>query len=107
MTPMDSRRYRCLLRLAVSGGGPMLPRRINCNGNCCVSSAGWRSRRGIAARVYKILIENLGETTIVDLKLDDQIVKMRAETRPSVREGDAVMSRSRRRRRTYSTRRRG
>jgi ABC-type sugar transport system ATPase subunit len=46
------------------------------------------SDRGIAARVE--LVEHLGDTTIVDLDVGEHLVKMRSDTRPSVREGDAV-----------------
>ena len=43
---------------------------------------------GIPARVY--LIEDLGDTTIVDLDVGGQIVKLRTDQRPDVREGDNV-----------------
>ena len=43
---------------------------------------------GLPARVY--LIENLGDTTIVDLDLGGQLVKLRAEQPPPLHEGDAV-----------------
>ena len=43
---------------------------------------------GIPARVY--LIENLGDSSIVDLQIGDAIVKMRCDGRPVAREGDAV-----------------
>ena len=43
---------------------------------------------GIPARVY--LIEDLGDTTIVDLDVGGQIVKLRTDQRPDVREGDKV-----------------
>jgi len=43
---------------------------------------------GIPARVY--LIEDLGDTTIVDLDVGGQIVKLRTDQRPGVREGDSV-----------------
>ena len=43
---------------------------------------------GIPARVE--LVENLGDTTIVDLEAGDRLVKMRSEGRPAVREGDNV-----------------
>jgi multiple sugar transport system ATP-binding protein len=43
---------------------------------------------GIPARVY--LVEDLGETAIVDLTVGESIVKMRTDRRPAVREGDAV-----------------
>ena len=40
------------------------------------------------SRVY--LIEDLGDTTIVDLDVAGHIVKLRTEARPHVREGDNV-----------------
>ena len=43
---------------------------------------------GVPARVE--LVENLGDTTIVDLEARDRLVKMRSEGRPAVREGDNV-----------------
>ena len=43
---------------------------------------------GLPARVY--LIEHLGDTTIVDLDVAGQIVKLRTDEVPGVREGDAV-----------------
>jgi multiple sugar transport system ATP-binding protein/inositol-phosphate transport system ATP-binding protein len=43
---------------------------------------------GIPARVY--LVEDLGESAIVDLTVGDAIVKMRTDRRPAAREGDAV-----------------
>jgi ABC-type sugar transport system ATPase subunit len=46
------------------------------------------SDAGIPATVY--LIENLGESSIVDLQVDGAIMKMRVDGRPRVREGDAV-----------------
>ena len=44
--------------------------------------------RGLPARVY--LVENLGDTTIVDLDVGGQVIKLRTEQAPSLREGDAV-----------------
>ena len=46
------------------------------------------SDSGIPGRVY--LVEDLGETTIVDVEVGDRLVKVRSEGRPLVREGDAV-----------------
>ena len=43
---------------------------------------------GLPARVY--LIENLGDTTIIDLDVAGQVIKLRTDQAPSVREGDAV-----------------
>ena len=43
---------------------------------------------GMPARVY--LVEDLGDTTIVDLDIAGHIVKLRTEARPNVREGDNV-----------------
>ena len=43
---------------------------------------------GLPARVY--LIENLGDTTIVDLDVGGQVIKLRTEQAPALREGDAV-----------------
>ncbi len=43
---------------------------------------------GIPARVY--LVENLGDSSIIDLQVGEQIVKMRMEGKPGVREGEAV-----------------
>ena len=43
---------------------------------------------GVTARVY--LIEDLVDTTIVDLDVGGQIVKLRTDQRPDVREGDNV-----------------
>ena len=43
---------------------------------------------GLPARVY--LIENLGDTTIVDLDIGGLVIKLRTEQPPSVREGDSV-----------------
>ena len=43
---------------------------------------------GLPARVE--LVENLGDTTIVDLSAGGRPLKMRTEGRPDVREGDAV-----------------
>jgi ABC-type sugar transport system ATPase subunit len=44
--------------------------------------------RGLPARVY--LVENLGDTTIVDLDVAGQVIKLRTEQAPNVREGDHV-----------------
>ncbi len=43
---------------------------------------------GLPARVY--LVENLGDTTIVDLDLAGQVIKLRTDQPPNVREGDQV-----------------
>jgi multiple sugar transport system ATP-binding protein len=43
---------------------------------------------GLPARVY--LVEDLGDTTIVDLDVVGQVIKLRTDQRPSVREGDQV-----------------
>jgi ABC-type sugar transport system ATPase subunit len=43
---------------------------------------------GLPARVY--LVEDLGDTTIVDLDVAGQVIKLRTEQRPNVREGDQV-----------------
>jgi multiple sugar transport system ATP-binding protein len=43
---------------------------------------------GLPARVE--LVENLGDTTIVDVEAGDRLVKIRSEGRPDVREGDSV-----------------
>ena len=43
---------------------------------------------GVPAHVY--LVEDLGESVIVDLQVGDAIVKMRCERRPAAREGDEV-----------------
>ena len=43
---------------------------------------------GIPGRVY--LIEDLGDTMIVDVEIGGRLVKMRSDHRPPVREGDAV-----------------
>jgi multiple sugar transport system ATP-binding protein len=43
---------------------------------------------GLPARVY--LIEDLGDTTIVDLDVGGQVIKLRTDQRPTVREGDSV-----------------
>ena len=43
---------------------------------------------GLPARVY--LVEDLGDTTIVDLDVAGQVIKLRTEQRPNVREGDHV-----------------
>jgi multiple sugar transport system ATP-binding protein len=43
---------------------------------------------GIPARVY--LIENLGDTSIVDLEVAGQVIKLRTDHAPDVREGDSV-----------------
>lgn len=43
---------------------------------------------GLPGRVY--LIEDLGDTTIVDLDIAGQIIKLRTDQRPGVREGDNV-----------------
>jgi ABC-type sugar transport system ATPase subunit len=43
---------------------------------------------GLPARVY--LIENLGDTTIVDLDVAGQLIKLRTDQWPQVREGDRV-----------------
>lgn len=43
---------------------------------------------GLPAQVE--LLENLGDTTIVDLDAGDRRVKMRSEGRPDLREGDNV-----------------
>ena len=43
---------------------------------------------GLPARVD--LIENLGDTTIVDLDVGGQLIKLRTDQPPHVREGDAV-----------------
>ena len=44
--------------------------------------------QGLAARVY--LVEDLGDSTIVDLQLGDTLVKMRTDGGAGVREGDSV-----------------
>lgn len=44
--------------------------------------------RGLPARVY--LVEDLGDTTIVDVEVGERLVKMRMDARPAVHEGDAV-----------------
>ncbi len=46
------------------------------------------AERGLPARVY--LVENLGDTTIVDLDVAGQVIKLRTEQAPNVREGDHV-----------------
>jgi len=43
---------------------------------------------GLPARVY--LVENLGDTTIVDLDVAGQVIKLRTDQPPNVREGDQV-----------------
>jgi len=43
---------------------------------------------GVPARVY--LIEDLGDTTIVDLDVRGQVIKLRTDHRPQVREGEQV-----------------
>ena len=43
---------------------------------------------GLPARVY--LIENLGDTSIIDLDVAGQVIKLRTDQWPSVREGDNV-----------------
>ena len=43
---------------------------------------------GLPARVY--LVEDLGDTTIVDLDVAGQVIKLRTDQRPNVREGDQV-----------------
>jgi len=43
---------------------------------------------GIPARIY--LVEDLGDATILDLHVGDHLIKMRAERRPDVREGDEI-----------------
>jgi multiple sugar transport system ATP-binding protein len=43
---------------------------------------------GLPARVY--LVENLGDTTIVDLDIGGQVIKLRTDQPPAVREGDNV-----------------
>jgi multiple sugar transport system ATP-binding protein len=43
---------------------------------------------GLPARVY--LVEDLGDTTIVDLDVAGQLIKLRSDHRPHVREGDSV-----------------
>ena len=44
--------------------------------------------RGIAGRIY--LVEDLGETAIVDVQVDGQLVKMRMLRRPDLQEGETV-----------------
>ena len=44
--------------------------------------------RGLPARVY--LVEDLGDTTIVDVEVGERLVKMRMDARPAVHEGDPV-----------------
>jgi ABC-type sugar transport system ATPase subunit len=44
--------------------------------------------QGLPARIE--LLEDLGDTTIVDLASGDAMVKMRTDRRPAAREGDAV-----------------
>ena len=43
---------------------------------------------GLPARVY--LIEDLGDTTIVDLDVAGQVIKLRTDHRPQIREGEQV-----------------
>ncbi len=43
---------------------------------------------GIPARIY--LVEDLGDATILDLHVGDQLIKMRTGQRPDVREGDEI-----------------
>ena len=46
------------------------------------------AEQGLPARVY--LIEDLGDSAIVDLQVGEAIVKMRTDGQPTLREGDAV-----------------
>jgi multiple sugar transport system ATP-binding protein len=43
---------------------------------------------GLPARIY--LVEDLGDSVIVDLQFGEAIVKMRTDRRPTAKEGDAV-----------------
>jgi ABC-type sugar transport system ATPase subunit len=43
---------------------------------------------GVPARIY--LVEDLGESAIVDLQVGEAIVKMRTDRRPAAKEGEAV-----------------
>jgi multiple sugar transport system ATP-binding protein len=43
---------------------------------------------GLPARVY--LVEDLGDTTIIDLDVAGQVIKLRTDQRPNVREGEQV-----------------
>jgi ABC-type sugar transport system ATPase subunit len=43
---------------------------------------------GLPARVY--LVENLGDTSIIDLDVAGQVIKLRTDQWPNVREGDSV-----------------
>ncbi len=46
------------------------------------------AERGLSARVE--LVENLGDTTIVDLQAGERMIKMRTDGRPHVGEGDEL-----------------
>jgi len=46
------------------------------------------AQRGVPARVY--LVEDLGDSAIVDLEIGDRLVKMRTGTTSGLHEGDAV-----------------
>jgi ABC-type sugar transport system ATPase subunit len=46
------------------------------------------SAEGIPARVY--LVEHLGDSTLINFQIGDQIVKMRTDQRPGLREGESV-----------------
>jgi multiple sugar transport system ATP-binding protein len=46
------------------------------------------AHEGLPGRVY--LIEDLGDTTIIDIEVGEHLVKMRTDRRPAVREGDDV-----------------
>ena len=77
--------------LRVAGVDLRVDRALGADGNVTlgVRPAALRiAPTGMPARVY--LIEDLGDTTIVDLDVAGHIVKLRTEARPNVREGDNV-----------------
>ena len=77
--------------LKVAGVDVPLARPLGANGPVTlgVRPAALRiADRGLPARVY--LIENLGDTTIVDLDVAGQVIKLRTEQPPALHEGDAV-----------------
>jgi multiple sugar transport system ATP-binding protein len=78
-------------KLAVAGAEFAFARPLGADG---LVTAGLRpgaleiADRGIPGRVY--LVEDLGESSIVDVQVEQHLVKVRMQHRPELREGDTV-----------------
>jgi ABC-type sugar transport system ATPase subunit len=78
-------------KLVVAGAEFAFARRLGADG---LVTAGLRpgalqiAARGIPGRVY--LVEDLGESSIVDVQVEQHLVKVRMQHRPELREGETV-----------------